>query len=68
MPLDPDVAVIEIDLRSCLDHVYDHGLLREQLDYTQPPRLPLREPDATWARELLARATNLPSPHLENQR
>lgn len=58
IPLDPDVAELTIDLRACIDHVYDFGRYAEQLDYSKPPKPPLREPDATWARELLASRTN----------
>ena len=58
IPLDPDVAELTIDLRACIDHVYDFGRYAEQLDYSKPPKPPLREPDATWARDLLASRTN----------
>ena len=58
IPLDPDVAELMIDLRACIDHVYDFGRYAEQLDYSKPPKPPLREPDATWARDLLASRTN----------
>lgn len=54
IPLDEDVPDDVLDLRSCLDRVYESGRYAEQLNYTKPPRPPLREPDATWARELLA--------------
>lgn len=54
IPLDPDVAEPIIDLRAAIDHVYDVGRYAEQLDYSKPPKPALREPDATWARELLA--------------
>ena len=54
VPLDPDVPDAVFDLRTCIDHVYDFGRYAEQLDYAKPPKPPLREPDATWARELLA--------------
>ncbi len=54
VPLDPDVQDVVLDLRSCIDHVYDFGRYGEQFDYSRPPRPPLREPDATWARDLLA--------------
>jgi uncharacterized protein DUF4058 len=62
VPLDPDVPEVVLDLRACIDHVYDFGRYAEQLDYTKPPRPPLHEPDATWARELLARHLNPPPP------
>jgi hypothetical protein len=54
IPLDPDVPEVMLDLRTCIDHVYDFGRYGEQLDYTKPPKPPLSEPDATWSRELLA--------------
>ena len=58
IPLDPAVPDSVLDLRPCIDHVYDFGRYAEQLDYTKPPTPPLREPDATWARELLAQRTS----------
>jgi hypothetical protein len=58
IPLDPDVPEVVLDLRACIDHVYDFGRYAEQFDYSKPPNPPLREPDATWARELLAQHTN----------
>jgi hypothetical protein len=61
VPLDPDVPDVVLDLRACLDRVYETGRYAEQLDYTKPPRPALREPEAMWARELLARHLN-PSP------
>lgn len=61
IPLDPDVAEPLLDLRSCIDHVYDFGRYAEQLDYSKPPKPPLREPDATWARELLAQRLSNPT-------
>jgi Protein of unknown function (DUF4058) len=57
IPLDPDVPDAMLDLRPCIDHVYEHGRYAEQFDYAKPPKPPLREPDATWARELLAQRT-----------
>jgi Protein of unknown function (DUF4058) len=62
VPLDPDVQEVVLDLRACMNHAYDSGRYAEQLDYSKPPKPPLREPDATWARELLARHTNPPPP------
>ena len=53
VPLDPDVADVTIDLKACFDHVYDIGRYAVQFDYALPPSIPLREPDAAWARELL---------------
>lgn len=60
IPLDPDVPDALLELRACLDHVYDFGRYGEQLNYSRPPKPPLREPDATWARELLAQQTPPP--------
>ena len=57
IPLAEDVPEVILDLRACIDHVYDFGRYAEQLDYSKAPKPPLREPDATWARELLARHT-----------
>lgn len=54
VPLDPGVPDVPIDLKACVDRVYAAGRYAEQLDYTKPPEPPLHEPDAAWARGLLA--------------
>ena len=54
IPLDSEVADVELDLRKCMDHVYEFGRYDDQLDYRQPPESPLRKHDATWTRELFA--------------
>ncbi len=61
IPLDADVADIVIDLRACLDHVYDLGRYNEQLSYSKPTSPAMRKPDVAWARKLLANRLN-PSP------
>lgn len=60
VPLDPDTGHVLLDLRACLDRAYDAGRYAGEIDYRQPSVPPLREPDATWARELLA--TRSPEP------
>jgi hypothetical protein len=52
---DGDLAV---DLGSCMNQCYDSAGYDRELDYTQPPNPPLDEPDAAWARRLLANRTS----------
>lgn len=54
IPLDSDVPDVELDLRKCMDRVYDLGRYAEQLDYRKPPESPLGKTDAKWAKDLLA--------------
>ncbi len=54
VPLDPADNPVPLDLKPCLDREYDEGRYASQVDYTVPPVPPLPEPDATWARQLLA--------------
>jgi hypothetical protein len=54
IPLDASVADVTLPLRACLDRVYDEGRYDQVLDYARPPTPPLAEPDASWARQLLA--------------
>jgi hypothetical protein len=54
VPLHPQDEAILLPIRPSMDRDYDEGRLDEEIDYTQPPMPPLTEPDATWARELLA--------------
>ncbi len=64
IPLDetlPGVPVIlrrtdlALSLQRCLDSAYDDARYQRILDYDAPPDPPLHEPDATWARELIAK-------------
>lgn len=48
---DGDVA---LELSTCMNQAYDSAGYARELEYQQPPNPPLDEPDATWARELLA--------------
>jgi hypothetical protein len=54
IPLKPADGEIALSLRECLDRTYDDGGYANRIDYAAPPAYPLREPDAKWARELLA--------------
>jgi len=54
VPLGPGEDPVPLDLKPCLDRAYDEARYAAELDYTRPPTPPLREPDATWARDLLA--------------
>jgi len=60
VPLDSEEPDVPLDLRACLDRVYDEGRYETELDYSQPPTPLLDEPDATWARELLDARLNQP--------
>jgi hypothetical protein len=54
VPLDPEDGVASLALKPCLDKVYDEARYATILNYTQDSVPPLVEPDATWARDLLA--------------
>ena len=54
VPLDPGEPEILLDIRAAMDRVYDKGRYGEQLNYSKPPVPALREPDGSWARDLLA--------------
>lgn len=54
IPLVPAVKPVWIAVRPAMDRAYHEARLDEHVDYTQPSVPPLPEPDATWARELLA--------------
>ncbi len=53
VPLLPSDHSPVVDMKPCLDRAYDEARFDKELDYSRPPVPPLREPDATWARELL---------------
>ena len=54
IPVAPGLPEVMLDVRSAMDRVYEEGRYGEQVDYTKPPTPPLREPDASWACDLLA--------------
>lgn len=54
IPLDPEVPEVLLPLRPCIDHVYDAARYATRLQYDAPLTPRLREPDSTWARQVLA--------------
>jgi len=54
VPLLPEDAAVSLPLKICFDLAYDEGRYGREVNYHEPPVPPLPEPDATWARELLA--------------
>lgn len=58
IPLTKQDGDVALDLGTCMSQAYDSASYDRELDYTQPPNPPLDEPDATWARELLANRTS----------
>lgn len=57
VPLNPEDQPVELPLKTCFDRAYDEAPYRKELDYANEAAPPLDEPDATWARELLATRT-----------
>jgi hypothetical protein len=53
VPLRPQNESVALDLRACLDEIYDKARYDKRIDYAKPPDPPLRKPDAEWAEELL---------------
>jgi hypothetical protein len=49
---DPDAV---LDLQALIDQVYENGSYGYDVDYTRPPRPPLPDAEAAWARERLSR-------------
>ena len=52
---DPDVL---LPLKPCFDRAFAEGRYESDINYAEPPTPPLAEPDATWARDLLAGWSN----------
>jgi hypothetical protein len=59
VPLEPEDGWVTLSLQTCFSRAYDEAGYVREIDYARPPDPPLDEPDATWARELLA---NRPPP------
>lgn len=53
VPIGEEYPSCPLDLRACLDRVYDESRAAVDIDYNQPPEFPLRPLDAEWAEELL---------------
>lgn len=54
VPLSKEAAVVQLPLQKCFNLAFAKGRWEADFDYTEPPEPPLEEPDATWARGLLA--------------
>jgi len=55
VPLLPQIGSVVLELRSCLDRVYDEGRYGQAVDYTAPPAFAMKDSDAAWATELLSK-------------
>ena len=55
MPIRHDLEVVPLDLKACLDRIYDDGRYEARLHYDQPPVPQLDAPRTLWANELLCR-------------
>lgn len=55
VPLKPEDGVVTLPLQACFDLAYEQGPYQREVDYSQPPRIPLNEPDADWAKTLLSK-------------
>ena len=54
---DPEPDVL-LPLKGCFDRAFDEGRYNTEINYAEPPTPPLAEPDAAWARDLLAQRLN----------
>jgi len=55
IPLKSGMQPVPLDLKSCLDLVYDEGNYPIKVDYSKPATPPLNLPDAHWAASLFAK-------------
>jgi hypothetical protein len=53
IPLNPEDGCVLLPLQACLDSAYDIGPYDNEVEYDQPPRIPLKADDADWAAKLL---------------
>lgn len=53
IPLLPEDGVVPLPLQDCFDLAYDQGPYDRAVDYSRPPRAPLGEKDAAWARSVV---------------
>jgi hypothetical protein len=53
IPLKPEDGFVVMPLQPCFDAAYDIGPYDKKVDYTSPPRIPLKGKNARWAQSLL---------------
>lgn len=53
IPLMPEDGCALLPLQLCLDWAYDIGPYDNEIDYTQPPRIPLKGDDVAWAEQIV---------------
>jgi len=58
VPLKPEDGFIMFPLKAAFDAAYDLGPYDTAVDYTRPPRIPLKGKDALWVRTLLKSVRN----------
>jgi hypothetical protein len=58
IPLREEEPDVVLDLPAVFGRCYDNGAYSVRLDYNEPARVPLPEPDDAWADALLRRAGN----------
>lgn len=56
IPLLADDPDVDLDLGAVLNTAYDRAAYDLEIDYSQPPRVALDEPNAAWAKSLLGAA------------
>ena len=56
IPLGENIPPVLLDLKDCLDIVYDTGRYQRKLKYGKPPSPPLSRLDAEWAGTILAKS------------
>jgi Protein of unknown function (DUF4058) len=54
VPLKPKDGEVDLELRPCLDRAYEDAGYWNRVDYSSPPAVALCDPDADWAKKLLA--------------
>jgi hypothetical protein len=58
IPLKPEDGFIMLPLKPAFDAAYDLGPYDTAVEYTRPPRIPLRGKDVQWAKNLLKSVRN----------
>jgi Protein of unknown function (DUF4058) len=53
IPLKPEDGCVLLPLQPCLDWAYDIGPYDNEVDYLQPPTIPLQGDDAAWAEQVV---------------
>jgi hypothetical protein len=53
IPLKPEDGIVTLPLQPCFERAYEEGPYDNEVDYAQPPRIPLKGKNVAWAKQMV---------------